>query len=150
MDYLSVRVPRPNWPQASSVLNAALGGMVLSVVQSLWDGLVDAWSIFRVLFRMVWYLLRWPIILFLVLWMCLQALAIGYTVTSTVFLSNFCEYKLPIIRNWVCSSWDQRQTIGLQELSGPTANLNHPFESVIKSSNTELSFRLPYYLVDSR
>ena len=114
-----------------------------NLIAALMDVVRDTVSIFLIMAYFAWYLLFWPVCTFLAALLCLQLLAMAYTVTSTAFLSNFCQQDLPIIRNWICSSWDEVQRNIHQ--SGST-NLNSPFGNILHSEEKTMSYELPHHL----
>ncbi|KAL8919552.1 MAG: hypothetical protein Q9208_006744 [Pyrenodesmia sp. 3 TL-2023] len=120
-------------------LGTASGG----ALNLLWGIFRDAWRVFRIISRSAWYLLRWQVIVFLVMWACLQSMAVVYTVTSNTFLSSFCQRQLPLVRNWMCSSWDEHQPRLFQN---DTMNLNHPFKNILQNRQKSLSYELPHHV----
>ena len=59
-------------------------------------GGIDTWL------RLFWWSFQRPICLILSLLFLMEIIALGYTITSNAFLDNFCEMKLPGVRDWVC------------------------------------------------
>ena len=105
----------------------------------------DIFSIFYILSRFVWWLLRWPCYVVLTGLLLLQLIALLYTLSSQAFLSAFCQQRLPVVRNWICSNWDQIQSSS-QRVSPDSANLNVPLGNVLHSSEQTMSCRLPNHL----
>ncbi|KAL8703852.1 MAG: hypothetical protein Q9201_002967 [Fulgogasparrea decipioides] len=121
---------------------AALAG---SILRALWAAARDIRLVFFVLLQSLWSLVRWPVYGFFAVWMCLQISAMSYTYTSNAFLSNFCQNDLPLVRDWICSSWDKRVEPNQQNSS--IENLNQPFESIFHSSGKTMSYELPHHIV---
>lgn len=114
------------------------------MLKFLWFGFRDVWSVFGYQARIIWFLLRWPLLVITIGLFCLQVLAISYTATSTVFLSSFCQQELPTVRNWLCRSWDQRLNTLPQNPSA--ANLNQPLKNILQSRERTISYVLPHHL----
>ncbi|KAL8987569.1 MAG: hypothetical protein Q9177_003234 [Variospora cf. flavescens] len=69
--------------------------------------------------------------------------AMLYTITSTAFLASFCQYKLPLVRNWVCS---ERVLVLLHRQVPPAENLNQPLGNILQSNERTMSYELPHLL----
>ena len=75
----------------------------------------------------------------------LNLFATAYTVTHDSFLNTFCPKKLPIVRDMLCSDWDELQ---LHRAAGEfeSGHINEPFTAYLQNGNRTLSYELPYYL----
>lgn len=96
----------------------------------------------------VWGILRWPVTVIgtlvigamVVIWV----VALGYTFTSNAFLNSFCEMKLPLIREMVCSEYDATLKQMLQQTA--TTDFNEKFGTMFEDKNIDTAISLPYYL----
>ncbi|KAG7001481.1 hypothetical protein G7Y79_00031g065960 [Physcia stellaris] len=71
-------------------------------------------------------------------------MAIIYTAGTNVFLASFCQHRLPLVRNWACSSWDELQRHRHQNQS--VAGLNDPLDNILHSGDKSMSFKLPHQI----
>ena len=71
-------------------------------------------------------------------------LAAFYTFTSNAFLNSFCEMKLPIVRNIVCSGYDSTM-VQMQDRNSVT-DFNTEFGTIFEDKNIGTAISLPYYL----
>lgn len=118
-----------------------LGKNMLAIIR---DVVRDTWSIFGIFSQVAWLVLRWPFCLLLAGWFFLQIMAIIYTAGTNVFLASFCQHRLPFVRNWACSSWDELQRHRHQSQS--VAGLNDPLDNILHSDDKSMSFKLPHQI----
>lgn len=107
------------------------------------------WSLY--FFKLLWSICKQPLILSvataLTPMVFLNIYATVYTVTHDSFLDHFCQQKAPILRGWLCTSWDL-----LQEQRNSNApeqpNLNQAFEHYLHSQTEEKtpSWAFPHWL----
>ncbi|KAL9028873.1 MAG: hypothetical protein Q9196_002812 [Gyalolechia fulgens] len=109
-----------------------------------WDIVRTIWSILRIFLNLTWYLLKLPICCVLAALLFLQIVAMAYTIMSTTFLSSFCHLKLPVVRNWICSSHDQFLRESQQRMK--PENLNQPLAHLIEGDQKTMAYELPHYL----
>ncbi|KAL8967916.1 MAG: hypothetical protein Q9197_005159 [Variospora fuerteventurae] len=117
--------------------------LAFTLFAGLREVLEDVWSILRILLRFTWYFLRLPCCSVLAILLGLQIIAMLYTITSTAFLASFCQYKLPLVRNWVCS---ERDLVLLHRQVPPAENLNQPLGNILQSNERTISYELPHLL----
>ena len=121
-----------------------LHGVLVAILDFLWVSSQDLWLILRFQAHILWVLLRWPLLGIFAGLFCLQLLAVSYTVTSSTFLSSFCRKDLPIVRDWVCSAWDE--SVSDNSSSAGFDTLNQPFEAILQSRERTISYELPFYI----
>ncbi|KAI4264160.1 MAG: hypothetical protein L6R42_000724 [Xanthoria sp. 1 TBL-2021] len=112
------------------------------LIAALRDTVRDLISVFLILWSFLWPLIRWPCFLFVAVLLCLQILAMAYTATSETFLSSFCRYRLPIVRDLIC----REQDLLFNNQVTPVMNLNQPFNRILESKDKTISYELPHYL----
>ncbi|KAL8782340.1 MAG: hypothetical protein Q9213_005461 [Squamulea squamosa] len=111
------------------------------------DILRDTSSIVSILWSFLWFFLYWPLMFLAATLFLLQSFATGYTVTSEAYLNNFCQYKLPIVRDIVCSDWDQYQRPA-HNGNLTTVSLTQPLDNLLQDEEINLAYRLPSYLAE--
>ena len=74
-----------------------------------------------------------------------NVLAFAYTIFNYAFLASFCRYKLPFIRDWMCSSWDQFERIEIEGFRADDA-VYPALQPVLNDTNNFVSYELPFYL----
>ena len=116
----------------------------INLLAAFMDIVRDTVSIFLIIAYFAWYFLFWLVCTLLAVLLCLQLLALAYTIISTAFLFNFCQQDLSIIRNWICSSWDEVQR---NSHSSASANLNSLFENILHSEKKTMAYELSHYIV---
>lgn len=102
----------------------------------------NIWFIFLILWQVAWLLLRQSFCFFLVVWDFLQYLTMLYIVINTIFLINFCQYHLSIVRNLICKSWDELQ----RNEDFSTINLNAFFENILQNDEKIIFYELSYHV----
>ena len=83
-------------------------------------------------------------IIFAVL-LLLQITACVHSYTHHAFLSSFCPKKLPIISPPLCRSWNEIQQYH-PEKPVQLKDIMSPYETILKSNSTSLSYELPNFL----
>ena len=86
-----------------------------------------------------------PLCMIAVVLIALKVLALGYTVFNYAFLSNFCRYRLPFVRDWMCSSWDEVEKTRIEGF-GADDTMCLAFQHVLDDASNYVSSELPFYL----
>ena len=94
--------------------------------------------------QMCWLVLRWPLVVLVSFLVALNTMALAYTVTHEAFLSNFCVKELPLVRDWMCSAWDQH--LQLEKRVEGTGRFTDPLEDFLLRNSTSSSYVLPHIL----
>ena len=67
-----------------------------------------------------------------------------YIVINTVFLFEFCQQNLSIVRNWICNFWNEIQHDIYQFIS---INFNDFFENIFYNEKKIMSYELSHHFV---
>lgn len=98
--------------------------------------------------KYLWWIFRWPVIgiatVAAVALIAIWLIATFYTLTSNAFLNSFCEKKLPLIRNMICSEYDSALKQMLQQRD--VIDFNAEFGTMFEDKNIGTAVSLPYYL----
>ena len=86
-----------------------------------------------------------PLCMIAVVLIALKVLALGYTVFNYAFLSNFCRYRFPFVRDWMCSSWDEVEKTRIEGF-GADDTMCLAFQHVLDDASNYVSSELPIYL----
>ena len=93
-----------------------------------------------------WFVMRWPICIVLAKWLFLQDIAITYTITSNAFLSGFCQYRLPIMRDWMCSSWNEFANYRDLASATTTKIINQSFDNILQNTKKTMLYKLLFFI----
>lgn len=93
---------------------------------------------------MCWLILRWPLVVLVAFLVALNTLALAYSVTHEAFLSNFCVKELPLVRDWMCTVWDQR--LQSEKRGEGTETFTDPLEAFLLRNSSFSSYVLPRIL----
>ena len=113
---------RESWRYAANTCNFTASYVVtfapnpsdhLNLAQTPSTFLNDTLTWISWIWSWIWFIIRIPLLIGTSITalavfglICLQLLAIWYTVSSRIFLNSFCPQSLPVIRNYICSEWD--------------------------------------------
>ncbi|KAL8670855.1 MAG: hypothetical protein Q9168_004634 [Polycauliona sp. 1 TL-2023] len=112
---------------------------------ALYDSIWAFYSILVILWRLVWSFIPTPVYILLVMLLLLQIFAVFYTAPTNAILDTFCQYKLPIVSDKTCNSWDPHwPPFDSRKLS--IANITGPLDNFLQSRDRTLSNELPSYL----
>lgn len=84
----------------------------------------------------------WPTVIFLTVWMILQALAIGYSTSYTAVLAFTCQHRIPYIMDGICKSYD----LPVKPQGSPAKQLNLSFGNLLQDNRMNISFETPYFI----
>ena len=157
----------PNWRQWTQDTSRTLSAYTKSCQKRIADQLSDCpqWlcdpisGIFEGIFRFIcdctmtagkawrwgWPIVRWPLVILVTFLVALNAIAFSYTVTHEAFLDNFCVKELPLVRDWMCSIWDNRLQLGKGIVEG-TGRFTDPLEHLLRRNGSVSSYMLPHIL----
>lgn len=79
---------------------------------------------------------RWPLNILATALLLLNLFATIYYLSSGVFIDSFCHRRLPIVRDFLCSSWDEFQTI---QSSNTTNYFRQPYSAYLHADDVYLS-----------
>ena len=95
--------------------------------------------------RWGWPIFRWPLAILVTFFVALNAIAFAYTVTHEAFLNRFCVKELPLVRDWMCSTWDTRLQAG-KGIDEGTGRFPDTLEHLLRRNNSVTSYMLPHVL----
>ena len=73
-----------------------------------------------------------------------QIAALIYTPLYHSYMSSFCQWSLPFVRNWMCSSWDDVQ---FWEGFMSERSIGAPLENILSDELSAITYGLPHGLV---
>ena len=98
--------------------------------------------------KFLWRIFKWPVIgistVVIAVMTLVWVVAAFYTLTSNAFLNSFCEMKLSLIRDTVCSGYDSTLKQMLQQKSA--TDFNAEFGTIFDDKNIITVVSLSYYL----
>lgn len=112
------------------------------LVTTLAHAIMIVGSILLFFFRMTWSIIFWPTVIFLTVWMILQALAIGYSTSYTAVLAFTCQHRIPYIMDGICKSYD----LPVNPQGSPAKQLNLSFGNLLQDNRMNISFETPYFI----
>ena len=101
------------------------------------------------LIRPLYRLFKGPLMAVIAFWLVtivlLNSFAAVYSFCAGNVLDTFCPKKLPVLRNWICDSWDALQDS--RELTVPAKSTISPvYLHYLESEDSTISYKLPHYL----
>ena len=92
-----------------------------------------------------WSIVRWLLLILVMFLIALNAIAIAYTVTHEAFLDSLCVKELSLVRDWMCSAWDDRLQSGKGGVEW-TGTFPDPLATILNRNSSVISYKLPHIL----
>lgn len=133
---------------ADVTLGTTLETGLQNTIRSFFEPCVTILDLVLKALKWLWWIFRWSVIGVVIVVVAAAILvwvvAAFYTLTSNAFLNSFCEMKLPLIRDMICSGYDS--ALAQMLLQTHATDFNAEFGTMFEDKNIGTTISLPYYL----